>query len=231
MPEIPNVVPGEPVESDWGNDVRDRITQRFADATARTASLPFPQTGQLSWLDDPGQVYYFDGADWITLADDPALALKVSKSGDTMTGLLTVPQLVATTRLQGPLEVFYTDVSGVLAVTTVEDTVDTFTAPRAGRYLIQVTAQGTYASLTDADVFTLRLRSGAGPLVISQVNMFRAWGAPGVTTGHFNARILFRSLFVGAGTEFDITVARFGTTGGAFLTDLDRAAQNVENIA
>ena len=67
MPELPDVVPGEPVESDWGNDVRDRVTSRYADASARSASEPFPQAGQLSWLDDPGAVEMFDGSDWVAL--------------------------------------------------------------------------------------------------------------------------------------------------------------------
>lgn len=93
MPEIPNVVAGEPVEADWGNDIRDRVAQRFADATARTASLPFPDAGALSWLDDPGQLDYFDGTVWITLADVPSLVAFVLKAGDVMTGLLTVPDL------------------------------------------------------------------------------------------------------------------------------------------
>ena len=71
MPEIPNVVAGEPVQSDWGNDVRDRITSRYADATARAASTPFPQAGQITWLDDPGVLERFDGADWRELGEAP----------------------------------------------------------------------------------------------------------------------------------------------------------------
>lgn len=67
MPEIPNVVSGEPVEADWGNDIRDRIIQRFSDATARTASLPFPQSGQLTWIDTPGQLDVWKGAAWVEL--------------------------------------------------------------------------------------------------------------------------------------------------------------------
>ena len=236
MSEIPNVIPGEPVESDWGNDIRDRAITRYADATARGLSLPFPEAGAVTWIGDPGQLDVWDGTTWVELVLDPdlvaGLALKVNRAGDTMSGLLTLPSLIATQRIQGPFETFYEDISGVLAVTTFEDTIATFTAPRAGRYLLTVQAQGNYASLTDADLFSLRIRaaSGGALLSLSQTNMFRAWGAPGVTTGHFNAAIMFRTLFVGAGTEFDITVARAGTTGGANLTDLDYSAQNVENI-
>ena len=71
MPELPDVVPGEPVESDWGNNVRDRVTSRYADASARSASEPFPQAGQLTWLDDPGVLERFDGTDWALLALAP----------------------------------------------------------------------------------------------------------------------------------------------------------------
>ena len=236
MAEIPNVVPGEPVESDWGNDIRDRVIQKFADATARGLSLPFPIPGAVTWIDNPGQLDVWDGTEWVELVLTPelvaGLALKVDRAGDTMTGALNLPTLIATTRIQGPLEVFYTDVSGVLAVSTFEQTVDTFEVPRTGRYLLNIQAQGNYASLTDADLFSLRIRaaSGGALLSLSQTNMFRAWGAPGITTGHFNAAIMFRTGFVGAGTEFDITVARAFNTGGCNLTDLDYSAQNVENI-
>ena len=93
MPELPDVIPGEPVESDWGNDIRDRVTSRYQDATDRAASEPLPQTGQITWLDDPGQLDYWDGTDWIGIVDDPALAaglaLKLNLSGGTLTGPLT----------------------------------------------------------------------------------------------------------------------------------------------
>ena len=93
MPEIPNVVSGEPVIADWGNDIRDRVITRYADDTARTASLPFPAPGQVTWIETPGVLEVWTGAAWITLALEPALAAFVVKTGDLMTGLLTVPDL------------------------------------------------------------------------------------------------------------------------------------------
>lgn len=94
MPEIPDVIPGEPIESGWGNDIRDRVIQRFADATARANSVPFPQEGQPSYLDDPGVLEIFDGNDWITYIYEETLqdglALQVSRSGSTMSGPLTL---------------------------------------------------------------------------------------------------------------------------------------------
>lgn len=67
MSEIPDVVPGEPVESSWGNLVRDRVVQRYADATARANLVPVPEDGAVSWLDDPGrlEVYDEDAAAWV----------------------------------------------------------------------------------------------------------------------------------------------------------------------
>ena len=225
MPEIPDVIPGEPIESNWGNDVRDRSIQRYNDATARDSLVPFPQEGEPSWLDDPGVVEVYDGDDWVTIALEDLVVLK---TGSTMTGDLTLPELIATTRIQGPTELEYFDVSGILGVSTSEQTIDTFTVPRTGRWLMHVVAQGNYAALTNADLFSMRIRQATVGVALTQVNLFRDWGAPGITTGLFNTTILYRTGFVGAGTEFNVTVARFGTDGGVNLTDLDRSAFNVE---
>lgn len=65
MPEIPNVVSGEPVESDWGNDIRNRAIMKYADATARDFSQPFPIEGELAWLDDPGGLTIWNGTAWV----------------------------------------------------------------------------------------------------------------------------------------------------------------------
>jgi hypothetical protein len=69
MPEIANVVPGEPVEADWGNDIRDRTLQRYADQTALDASQPFPADGETAWLDDPGLMVCWDGSAWVPLGN------------------------------------------------------------------------------------------------------------------------------------------------------------------
>ena len=64
MPEMPDVVSSEPVEASWGNDIRDRTVQRYADATARDISVPFPAAGDLAWLDDTGAATVFTGTAW-----------------------------------------------------------------------------------------------------------------------------------------------------------------------
>lgn len=65
--DLPNVIPGEPVESAWGNDIRDRVTSRFADRTQRDVAIAVPQLGQIVYIEDPGEVEIWTGADWIPI--------------------------------------------------------------------------------------------------------------------------------------------------------------------
>lgn len=101
MPEIPNVVPGEPVESTWGNDIRDRVVQKYADLTALVASRPFPELGELAWVTDPGQLLLFVSPGiWVPIDNsDEAEAKYVLKAGDVMTGGLVAPGLDSTTHI------------------------------------------------------------------------------------------------------------------------------------
>lgn len=72
MPEMPDVIGGEVVTSEWGNDIRDRSIQRYTDAADRTAEHPTPVNGDLSFLNNTGKVYvYYSGA-WRTMYDDLA---------------------------------------------------------------------------------------------------------------------------------------------------------------
>ena len=94
MPEIPNVVSGEPVESQWGNAIRDRVAQRYADATARDAETPIPGLGELAWLDNPAELTICvdeNGPVWETI---PTVVYTegryVKLAGDTMTGQLRI---------------------------------------------------------------------------------------------------------------------------------------------
>ena len=50
MPELPDVTAGEPVASAWGNDIRDRTLQRYADEAERDLLNPIPQEGDMAFL-------------------------------------------------------------------------------------------------------------------------------------------------------------------------------------
>lgn len=63
MAEMTDVVLSETIEVEWGNDIRDRTVQRYADVTERTAEIAAPVDGDLSFLEDTGDVdFYFSGA-------------------------------------------------------------------------------------------------------------------------------------------------------------------------
>lgn len=64
MGEIADVVPGEPVESAWGNAVRDRSIQRYADQTALDGSVPIPVQGDVAYLLDSDTFQIHDGSVW-----------------------------------------------------------------------------------------------------------------------------------------------------------------------
>ena len=53
MPEMPDVVPSELVEADWGNDIRDRTIQRFNNWTDAIAAYPSPSDGDTIVILDP----------------------------------------------------------------------------------------------------------------------------------------------------------------------------------
>jgi len=64
MPEMPDVVSGEPVESDWGNDVRDRTAQRYADQAARDAEHPLAAPGDIAFIEDISSFQVFSSGGW-----------------------------------------------------------------------------------------------------------------------------------------------------------------------
>lgn len=53
MPEMPDVVPSELIEAEWGNDIRDRTIQRFANWADALAAYPSPNDGDTIVILDP----------------------------------------------------------------------------------------------------------------------------------------------------------------------------------
>ena len=65
MPEIDNVQIGETIAVEWGNAIRDRTVQRYADAAERAELHPNPTEGDLSYLEDTNSIEVFDGFAWV----------------------------------------------------------------------------------------------------------------------------------------------------------------------
>ena len=78
MAEIPNVITGEVIDADlWGNPIRDRTVQRYADDANRDSLNPTPSDGEMAYV--PGTAIprsffqiQFGGA-WRGIATDQGL--------------------------------------------------------------------------------------------------------------------------------------------------------------
>ena len=88
MAEIPDVLPGEPIEADWGNPIRDRTAQRYLDAAERDTLNPVPVSGDLAYLVTPADLQFYNGAEWVTLLTE-ALGLLAFLLLDSSNGPLT----------------------------------------------------------------------------------------------------------------------------------------------
>ena len=67
-PEIADVQSGESIASEWGDSLRDRTVQRYADAAERTTEHPSPAQGDLSFLADDQTVWVFSASGWVNIA-------------------------------------------------------------------------------------------------------------------------------------------------------------------
>jgi microcystin-dependent protein len=73
MPEIPNVVPSTTIEVEWGNAIRDRTLQRYDDVSTRTAESPSPDDGDLSFLENSGEIAVFYSGAWRSIVPTGAV--------------------------------------------------------------------------------------------------------------------------------------------------------------
>jgi len=70
MPELPEVTPGEFILAEEQNLVIRRTVQRYADQAARDSSNPTPQSGDLSYLNDSGQMAQYTESEWRLITND-----------------------------------------------------------------------------------------------------------------------------------------------------------------
>ena len=91
MPEISDVVAGETILVSWGNPIRDRTVQRYADVTQRDSLNPSPSIGDVAYITSDQALYIWQGNFWELYATQPFVAgTYVPKSGGQFTGPLTV---------------------------------------------------------------------------------------------------------------------------------------------
>src|SRR5690554_3771562 len=80
MAEIDDVQIGETIAVEWGNAIRDRTIQRYADAAERDELHPNPTEGDLSYLEDTNSIEFYDGFAWV--AGIPNQAVTTAKIAD-----------------------------------------------------------------------------------------------------------------------------------------------------
>lgn len=100
MPEIANVVTDEIIEVSWGNAIRDRTIQRYADSAQRTSEHPSPSSGDLSYLESDGLIYVYFASAWRKVA--------TTEAGDITSGTFDVariPDLAASKITSGIFDV------------------------------------------------------------------------------------------------------------------------------
>jgi hypothetical protein len=106
---IPNVNSNELILSAWGNTIRDHVVNTFATAADRTAAIPAPTTGMLTWRSDALVFEYWNGATWVLLSPgNGQLAWKITVADQTgiastatdITGLSATVNVPAGRRLE-----------------------------------------------------------------------------------------------------------------------------------
>jgi hypothetical protein len=90
MPEIPNVVTSEDIESEWGNDIRDRVIQRYPDIAGRSSEHPTPAAGDLAYMEDTGLVYVYHSGAWKLIAGPEEVENGATFSGSTTGSYATI---------------------------------------------------------------------------------------------------------------------------------------------
>ena len=88
MAEIDDVQIGETIAVEWGNAIRDRTIQRYANAAERETLHPTLAEGDLSYLEDTNSIEVYDGFTWV--AGIPNQAVTTAKLAD---GAVTAAKL------------------------------------------------------------------------------------------------------------------------------------------
>lgn len=89
MPEIDDVILAETITVQWGNDIRDRTIQRYADDAERASLNATPSDGDLAFMEDTGLVFVYFSTGWYQLVKH-AGALLAAYEVDNATEVATV---------------------------------------------------------------------------------------------------------------------------------------------
>ena len=115
-----DVVPGTTIASVWGNDIRDRTVQRYANPADRDAKNPSPEAGDVAYVQSVGEVQLYTpltvgGSYWVAITHKPyaryaepgySLPVQTTREADRWTignpGRLVDPQVQAIVEIASP---------------------------------------------------------------------------------------------------------------------------------
>lgn len=215
MPEIDNVQIGETIAVEWGNAIRDRTIQRYANAAERDLLHPTPAEGDLSYLEDTNSIEVYDGFAWV--AGIPNQAVTTPKIADeAVTAAKIAPSAVTTSRIADQ------------AVTTDKIASNAVTAPKLAPEAVtfsRIAGDAISAfERSDATVATsVGVPSSVGNLATVTLNIPSSWSSWNcVAFAHATA------IKVGADVGFITLIVRIdGTDGNVF----DYQVQGPGNVA
>ena len=93
MAEIPDVIPGEPIEASWGNPIRDRTAQRYPTEAQRDVDNPVPVDGELAFIEATSVLQLRAAGVWVdlqTLVLGDTFWLRLDATNGPLTGPLDV---------------------------------------------------------------------------------------------------------------------------------------------
>jgi hypothetical protein len=103
MPSKVWVAGEEVLASDWNNYIQEQVVSTFSSAAARTAALPAPKNGQMTWLIDTKRLDVWNGTAWAPASVGSRIAYEVTAGADVTTGqtveVVSAPFTLAATRL------------------------------------------------------------------------------------------------------------------------------------
>lgn len=169
MAEIDDVQIGETIAVEWGNAIRDRTIQRYANAAERDELHPNPTEGDLSYLEDSNSIEVFDGFAWV--AGIPNQAVTTPKLAD---GAVTTDKIADHAILSGKIADQAVTVSRIADghVTTVKLADGAVTAAKIAGAAISAFERSGATVETSVDV-----PSSIGNLATVTLNIPSSWSS------------------------------------------------------
>lgn len=164
MAEMPDVAQGAVIADDWGNDIRDRTIQRYANVTERTTLHPTPAAGDMAFMEDADLLYVYSGSAWLPVGTTATVHGRVQDL--TGSGISTTETVEMTANLSIPATWNSYDVEAILTLELFES--GALTNDRLVTCRLRLTnAAGTEIGLTNHTLDTFPAAGFRNPVAVA----------------------------------------------------------------